>query len=267
MSESRYLQSPLRSFSVDSLHVCVFRDRKAMGAAAAADCALAIRRVLAEKGRCRIVFAAAPSQNEVLAGLAAAPGIDWNRVHAFHMDEYSGLPAGDPRRFGEFLRNAIFSRVSFGRVEYLAPMPAASGAEANAEAGRYAALLAEAPVDIVCLGVGENGHIAFNDPAYADFSDPLAVKEVELDLECRTQQVHDGCFASLEAVPRTALTLTIPTLVSGKELFCVVPGPTKAAAVRNMLEGPVTTDCPATALRAHPSCALYLDADSGRLLR
>jgi glucosamine-6-phosphate deaminase len=267
MSVPDILQSPLRSFSVDSLHVCVFRDRKAMGAAAAADCTQAIRSVLAGKSLCRIVFAAAPSQNEVLSGLAAAPGIDWNRVHVFHMDEYASLPAGDPRRFGEFLRNAIFSRVPFGRVEYLAPVPVPSGASARAEADRYAALLAEAPVDIVCLGVGENGHIAFNDPAHADFSDPLAVKEVELDLECRMQQVHDACFASLEEVPRTALTLTVPTLVSGGALFCVVPGPAKAAAVRSMLEGPVSPACPATALRAHGACALYLDADSAGSLK
>ena len=267
MSGPLPLQSPLRTFSVDELHVCVFRDRKAMGAAAADDCAQAIRRTLSGKGHCRIVFAAAPSQKEVLSGLVAASGIDWNRVHAFHMDEYVGLPAGDPRRFGEFLKEAIFSRAPFGRVEYLARSSISSGAEADAEADRYAALLSEAPIDIVCLGVGENGHIAFNDPANADFTDPRAVKEVELDNECRMQQVHELCFASLEEVPRTALTLTIPTLVSGAELFCVVPGPTKAAAVLGMLEGPVSPACPATALRAHGACALYLDARSAGSLR
>jgi glucosamine-6-phosphate deaminase len=185
------------------------------------------------------------------------------------MDEYAGLPAGDPRRFGEFLRKAIFSRLPFGRVEYLAASPVARGADAGAEAEaeRYAALLSESPLDIVCLGIGENGHIAFNDPANADFTDPVTVKEVELDLECRMQQVHDRCFASLEEVPKTALTLTIPTLASGEELFCVVPGPTKAAAVQSMLEGPVSTACPATALRSHHACALYLDADSAGRLR
>jgi glucosamine-6-phosphate deaminase len=252
----------LRSFAVDLLHVCVFRDRKTTGAAAADDCADAIRRILETRDQCRIVFAAAPSQNELLAGLVSARDIDWSRVSAFHMDEYAGLPAGHPGRFGEFLRRAIFSRLPFGRVEYLSPTPTSRGEPAAAEAERYAALLAEAPIDIVCLGVGENGHIAFNDPANADFADPLAVKEVELDHVCRLQQVHDGCFSSLAEVPATALTLTVPTLVSGGELFCVVPGSAKAGAVRAMLNGPVSPACPATALRNHPACALYLDADS-----
>ncbi len=262
MSEAGALPTPLRSFCVDRLNVRVFRDRHAMGAAAAGDCAAAIRRVLAARDRCRIVFAAAPSQDELLAGLVAARGLDWSRVSAFHMDEYAGLPAGDPRRFGEFLRRAIFSRLAFGRVEYLSPSPASRGASVAAEAERYAALLAEAPIDIICLGIGENGHIAFNDPANADFADALAVKEVELDEACRLQQVHDGCFGSLAEVPETALTLTVPVLMSGRELFCVVPGAAKAIAARGMLYGPVSPDCPATALRNHAACALYLDADS-----
>lgn len=253
---------PVRTFTVDRLRVRVYQNRTDLGAAAAEDCAAALREVLAARPRCRMVFAAAPSQNEVLAGLRRAAGIDWSRVEAFHMDEYPGLPTGDPRRFGSFLRNALFSRVHPGRVEYLAPESTDRGAAAEREAFRYAALLSEAPIDLVCLGVGENGHIAFNDPGVADFSDPLAVKEVELDGACRAQQVHDGCFTSLEEVPRTALTLTVPTLFSGGRLFCAVPGPAKAAAVRRMLEGPVSEDCPASILRNHPDCVLYLDADS-----
>jgi len=254
--------APLRAFAVENLRVLVYADRAALGEAAAADCAAAIRRVLAERGLCRMVFAAAPSQNELLAGLAEAPGIDWTRVQAFHMDEYASLPALDERRFGEFLRRSLFSRLPFERVEYLAPEPAPRGAAAEAEAARYAALLAEAPIDVVCMGVGENGHIAFNDPCNADFADPLAVKEVELDRDCRLQQVHDGCFPALDDVPETALTLTVPTLLSGRELFCAVPGPAKAAAVRRMLTGNVSPECPATALRGHPACVLYLDGDS-----
>lgn len=257
---------PVRTFLVDRLEVRVYPDRKALGAAAAADCAASIREILASRPRCRMVFAAAPSQNEVLTGLRDAEGIDWSRVEAFHMDEYEGLPPGDPRRFGEFLRAALFSRVPLGRVEYLAPGPAAGSGTPDQEADRYAALLSEAPIDLVCLGVGENGHIAFNDPGVADFSDPLAVKEVELDAPCRAQQVHDGCFASLEEVPRTALTLTVPTLFSGGRLFCAVPGPAKAGAVRRMLTGPVSPDCPASVLRNHPACVLYLDAESAGAL-
>lgn len=244
----------------------MYPDRHALGTAAAVDCAGAIRRVLETRSRCRMVFAAAPSQNEVLAGLQNAAGIDWDRVEAFHMDEYPGLPFGDTRRFGSFLRDALFSRVPLGRVEYLAPLPTPSGPAALREARRYAALLSDAPIDLVCLGVGENGHIAFNDPGVADFSDPLSVKEVELDPPCRAQQVHDGCFASLEEVPRTALTLTVPTLLAGGRLFCAVPGPAKAQAVRRMLEGPVSPACPASVLRNHPACVLYLDTDSAGAL-
>ncbi len=255
---------PVRSFHVDLLEVRVYPDRIALGAAAASDCAAAIRGILAARPRCRMVFAAAPSQNEVLAGLRDAEGIDWPRVEAFHMDEYEGLPPGDPRRFGEFLRAALFSRVPLGRVEYLAP--GAGSGNPDREADRYAALLSEAPIDLVCLGVGENGHIAFNDPGVADFRDPRTVKEAELDSACRAQQVHDGCFASLDEVPRRALTLTVPALLSGGRLFCSVPGPTKAEAVRRMLSGPVSPDCPASALRNHPACVLYLDAESAGAL-
>ncbi len=260
------LDPPLRVFSVDRLEVRVYPDRRALGAAAAADCARAMREVLSARPRCRMVFAAAPSQNEVLSGLREAEGIDWPRVEAFHMDEYPGLPAGDSRRFGFFLREALFSRVPLGRVEYLAPVPVLAGPDLRREADRYAALLSEAPVDLVCLGVGENGHIAFNDPGVADFSDPRTVKEAELDPACRAQQVHDACFSSLDEVPRIALTLTVPALLSGGRLFCAVPGPAKARAVNRMLTGPVSPDCPASALRRHPACVLYLDTDSAGAL-
>ena len=260
------IDPPLRVFSVDHLEVRVYPDRRALGAAAAADCARGMREVLSTRPRCRMVFAAAPSQNEVLSGLREAQDIDWSRVEAFHMDEYPGLSAEDPRRFGSFLRDALFSRIPLGRVEYLAPRPLSSGPEARREAERYASLISEAPIDLVCLGVGENGHIAFNDPGVADFSDPLLVKEAELDPDCRAQQVHDGCFSSLDEVPRTALTLTVPALLSGGRLFCAVPGSAKARAVHRMLTGPVSRDCPASALRTHPACVLYLDAESAGAL-
>jgi glucosamine-6-phosphate deaminase len=135
-----------------------------------------------------------------------------------------------------------------------------------AECQRYAALLNEAPIDLVCLGVGENGHIAFNDPPVADFNDPLTVKVVELDLACRQQQVNDGCFPNIDLVPRQAITLTCPILLSGRTLVCVVPGPRKAAAVKNVLCGPVGTACPATVLRRHASATLHLDVNSAGLL-
>ncbi len=252
----------LQRFYVDALSVKVFADRKAMGAEAATDCGRAVRKVLERQRVCRMIFAAAPSQNEMLAGLAEAVGIDWSRVHAFHMDEYIGLPDDAAQRFGLFLRDRLFGRLPFGNVEYLAPRARMDRIAVEAEIRRYSALILEAPIDIVCLGVGENGHIAFNDPGVAKFDDPATVKEIVLDKECRLQQVHDGCFPDLAAVPETALSLTVPALMSGARLFCVVPGPTKARAVRDMLKGRVSESCPATVLRRHHDCTLYLDAES-----
>ncbi|HUX39770.1 MAG TPA: 6-phosphogluconolactonase [Rectinemataceae bacterium] len=247
----------LFSAKIDDLEVRVHRDRAAMGEAATEDAAAALRGAIAEKGSCRAVFAAAPSQNELLAGLVAARGIDWGRVAAFHMDEYVGLGAGSDARFSAFLRRRLFDLLPFGSVALLDPPLAL----ASAEAARYATLLSAAPIDLVCLGIGENGHLAFNDPP-ADLDDPLAVRAVILDEACRRQQVNDGCFATLAAVPRRALTLTVPTLMSGARLVCVVPGRAKARAVRDALIGPINGSCPASALRRHPACVLHLDEDS-----
>lgn len=205
-----------------------------------------------------MIFAAAPSQNELLHYLCLEEGIAWERVNAFHMDEYIGLPAGAPQRFSAFLDNAVFGKLPFKNVYKID----ASATDAEREAARYTALLKAHPTDIVCMGIGENGHIAFNDPGVADFNDPLTVKRALLDEVCRTQQVHDGCFATLEDVPQEALTLTVPTLFNGKHLFCVVPGPTKRAAVTAMLNGPITDLCPCTILRRHTDATLYCDADS-----
>ncbi|KAE8764824.1 glucosamine-6-phosphate deaminase [Georgenia thermotolerans] len=228
-----------------------------MGAAAAADVAAELRARLARQPEVRMVFAAAPSQQEMLDRLVAAEGIDWRRVTAFHMDEYLGLAPEAPERFARWLDVALFGRVPFGAVHRLDP-----GGDPEGEAARYSALLAEAPLDVVCLGIGQNGHLAFNDPPVADLEDPLAVKVVDLDESCRRQQVDDGCFPSLDRVPRRAITLTIPRLLDAARLFCVVPGSAKRVAVRAALTEPVGPAHPATALRTHPDVTLYLDADS-----
>jgi glucosamine-6-phosphate deaminase len=248
---------PIKTQTVDRLRVNVYPDRKALGDAAGADVAAKIRELQATKPNLRMIFAAAPSQNETLAALVKAGGIDWSRITAFHMDEYIGLPEDAPQRFSRFLRDRLFDLVKPGRV-YLIN----SSNSIDDEARRYGALLREAPIDIVCLGIGENGHLAFNDPPVADFSDPLTIKPVELDDACRQQQVNDGCFPSFAAVPTHALTLTIPTLMSGAHLCCAVPGPTKRRAVQRTLSGPISTDCPSTILRRHPDCTLYVDRDS-----
>jgi glucosamine-6-phosphate deaminase len=246
---------------VDRLHVVIHPDRNAMGKAAADEAAQVLREAIERRGQARIVVASAPSQDELIAGLAAAPGIDWSQVTIFHMDEYVGLPASHTASFRRYQQQHLLSQVrpaAFHGIRGEAP-------DLPAECARYAALLAAAPIDLVCLGIGENGHIAFNDPAVADFDDPQAVKVVELDAACRQQQVNDGCFASLDAVPRQAITLTCPTLLSGRVLVCVVPGSRKAVAVGNTLRAPIGTACPATILRRHPSATLYLDRESASL--
>jgi len=246
----------------DRLTVFRYETRAQMGAAAARDIASAIKRVLSRKECCNMIFAAAPSQNEVLAALAADETVDFTRINAFHMDEYCGLPEDAPQGFGNFLRAAIFDKVPFRSIYYLR----GSAPDPEAECRRYGQLLEQYPTDIVCLGIGENGHIAFNDPPVADFQDPVLVKRVPLDPTCRMQQVHDGCFSELSKVPQYALTLTVPALFRGKELFCVVPAATKANAVKNALTGPIAETCPASILRRHPAARLYLDEDSAGLM-
>lgn len=242
-----------------SLHV--FDTRDEMGLAAAADAGEALRRMLADGGELNVVFAAAPSQSEMLRALVAQDGIDWGRVHAFHMDEYVGLRLGDSKSFGVFLSEAVFDRLPFKSVNLID-----GGADPAVESLRYAELLRGHPVDVVFMGIGENGHLAFNDPPVADFDDPLLVKVVELEEVCRRQQVNDGCFPDLGAVPRRALTLTIPVLVSARRAFCVVPGGRKARALRDALVGEVTVACPASVMQRMEGVVVYADEDAAGLL-
>ena len=239
------------------LAVRVLSDETALGLAAATDVANELRTRLTRQDSVRIVFAAAPSQRATLEQLRAAEGIDWARVTAFHMDEYLGLPSDAPQRFARWLTDAFFEHLPLAAAHLIVPNGDPQGC-----ADDYAGLLAEAPVDIVCLGIGVNGHIAFNDPPVADLSDPQAVKIVELDDDCRQQQVGDGAFGSLAEVPDRAITLTVPRLLAAGRLICVVPGRHKRAAVRRALYDPVGEACPATALRTHPDCTLYLDQGS-----
>lgn len=252
----------IKEFKVDELKVKVFNTREEMGLHAAKEAVQTIQLLLSKKETVNIVFAAAPSQNDFLASLVANKDIDWKRVNAFHMDEYIGLEEDAPQGFGNFLRNAIFDLLPFGKVFYL--YDGHLSAEENCR--RYASILEEYPTDIVFMGIGENGHIAFNDPHVALFNDPAKVKIVDLDLPCRQQQVNDGCFSSLDEVPTHALTLTIPALMSAAHLFCMVPTFRKDIAVKLTVEGVINESCPATILRKHPSAILYLDKDSAGLL-
>ncbi len=250
----------IKEIQTDKLVTRVYATRKEMGAAAGAAIAEAIRGVIAERGFANVIFAAAPSQNEALDAFLEQD-VDFTKIRAFHMDEYVGLGMEEPQSFARYLYDHVFSRAPFAEVNYL---PAKLEAEEACAA--YSALLEKYPPDVVCMGIGENGHIAFNDPPVADFADPKLVKRVKLDEICRMQQVHDGCFPDLDSVPKYALTLTVPALTSAKHLICTVPAPTKANAVKAMLEGPIGEVCPATALRLHNSALMLLDSDSASLV-
>ena len=236
--------------------------RAVMGAEAAKEAAAVIRGLLDKKAEINMIFAAAPSQNEFLAALANDKSIDFTRINAYHMDEYVGLPDDAPQRFGNFLKDHIFGLAPFKSVNYIR----GNAEDVDGECERYSQLLRDNHIDVVCMGIGENGHIAFNDPHVADLNDPKLVKKVSLDDVCRMQQVHDGCFASLDEVPKYALTLTVPALVNADYHFCIVPAASKANAVKATVYGPIGEKCPATSLRLCEHAVLYIDQDSGALL-
>ena len=260
MSAPRHLQA-------GRLAVEIHPDRAALGRAAGRAVARHLRELLARQGAARVIFACAPSQDEFLAALIAASrsaelGFDWAGVTAFHMDDYVGFAADHPQSFRRYLRTHLLDHVAVGAFHPLpAELPPAVAC------ARYAALLAAAPIDLICLGIGENGHLAFNDPPVADFADPARVKVVALDDACRRQQVNDGCFPTLADVPTHALTLTLPVFRDARRLSAHVPGPRKAAAVRATLQDPRGTACPATLLRDHPDATLYVDETAAADLR
>ena len=252
----------MKYMKIDRLQVFVAESREEMGQLSGHDVAAMIKLLLSMKEELNVMFAAAPSQNDVLATLVADPEIDWSRVNAFHMDEYIGLSRTAPQGFGNFLRERVFDKAQFKSVSYINP----EATDPLAEADRYEALLLAHPMDVCILGIGENGHVAFNDPGEADFSDARLVKPVHLDERCRQQQVNDGCFASLDEVPKMALTVTVPGLLRAKAMVCIVPTTNKAEAVKNTLMGEVSPTCPASILRTKANARLYLDPASASLL-
>jgi len=253
---------PERKLQVEGLGVEIYADRCQLGAAAASRVAAQMKSLLANKAQLSMVFAAAPSQNEFLSILSSLDGLAWDRVIAFHMDEYVGVTPEAQQSFRRYLKEHLFAKVGPGTVHLIR----GEAADLLAECQRYSELLKRYPVDIVCAGIGENGHLAFNDPDVADFADRATVKVVELDERCRAQQVHDGCFVHIDLVPRKAITLTLPALMVAQKIFCMVPGPRKAEAVKATVTGPIETSCPATILRQHSQAILFLDRDSARLI-
>ena len=234
----------------------IFNTRDEMGRLAAKEATDVIFELLSQKEFINCIFAAAPSQNEFLTALSEE-SLPWDRINAFHMDEYIGLEQGSSQSFSGFLNTAIFDKHPFRSVNLI------NGQEnPEEECRRYTSLLESYPPDIVFMGIGENGHIAFNDPGVADFNDPYWVKTVILDEACRMQQVNDKCFPSLDRVPEKAITLTIPALLSAPHIFCIVPGSRKAKATAAALEGEVNEECPASILQKKRGCRMYIDIDS-----
>lgn len=251
----------IKQFQVDSLQVYVFESRTDMGTAAY-ECYKKNIMQLSANEIIKAIFAAAHSQSDFYEALINDSEINFNRIDAFHMDEYMGLGKDAPQNFGNFLKRAIFSKKPFHQVNYVQ----SDAIDINAECMRYEKLLREAPLDIVSLGIGENGHLAFNDPHEAKFDDKQWVRQTSLDNVSRQQQVNDGEFTHIDQVPKQALTLTIPALMSCKYVVGIVPTNRKAQAVYNALYGPITEKCPASILRTHKNAALFLDKDAAELL-
>jgi len=251
-----------RQFQVGPVDVLIYETKDALGREAAQEAATIIQAAIKKQGRARILFSAANSQLEMVRHLAAIPAVDWSSVEAFHLDEYVGLPLSHPASFAGWLKRYIVDAVHPGKVHFLAGDARDTGGECK----KYAELLAQAPIDISFLGIGENGHIGFNDPHEADFHDPYNVRVVTLDERCRLQQVGEGHWPALASVPTHGMTITCPALVNAAHIISCVPGPQKAEAVRNALEGPISSACPASLMRTHQKVKLYLDTHSAALL-
>jgi glucosamine-6-phosphate deaminase len=250
---------PLIESVVEKLDISIYHSNQDMGQAAALEAAEVIKTAIQEKGVASIIIATGNSQLTFLETLRELSGIDWSKVHIFHMDEYIGLPPGHSASFPAFLRHQFLDHIPAPAAFY--PVQARVG-QLEADCSEYATLMRSHPADLCAMGIGENGHIAFNDPPFAEFDDPVWVKVVRLDQVSRQQQVGEGHFTGLAEVPTHAITLTIPALLSARRVLCIVPEARKADAVYQTLNGPITEACPASILRQTPHVHLYLDADA-----
>ncbi|PRD48124.1 glucosamine-6-phosphate deaminase [Sphingobacterium haloxyli] len=247
---------------IEQLQIRTYENREQLGQDAGQMVSKKIQELQQNKDYVYIIFASAPSQNEFLETLARDTNIAWEKVVAFHMDEYIGLDLAHPQSFGYFLKENLFDKVPIHHVHYIQ----GDSSNIEKECERYEQLLRTHPVDIVCMGIGENTHIAFNDPHVADFNDPYWVKIVDLDDESRQQQVNDGCFGSFSDVPTHAITLTVPALLQGEFLYCMVPGKNKAKAVYQTLYEGIDARYPSTILRKHQNAHLFIDKESAQHL-
>ena len=251
--------SLLREFEALTVHV---DDVDELARDAAVEAADAIRSAITGQGEANIMLATGNSQLAFLLELIEMPDVAWDRVRAFHMDEYVGLDASHSASFQRYMRERVAAHLPVMEFHYIH----GETSDPEAEAARYAALLRAYPLDLTCAGIGENGHLAFNDPPVADFDDPLDVKVVALDEASRRQQVGEGHFASIADVPTHAITVTIPALLRAERVLVIVPELRKAQAVREALYGPISTACPASILRRQENALLFLDLESSTLL-
>jgi glucosamine-6-phosphate deaminase len=248
----------VQQYQVEKLKIEIHPTREAAGAAAAHSAASSLTRLAKTNAEFAVIFATGASQLDTLQALTQTPGLPWAQIRGFHMDEYVGLSTDHPASFRRYLRDNLTQKVKmkeFFEIDGTASDPGKACKE-------YAALLRAANPQLCLLGIGENGHLAFNDPGVADFNDPLDVKVVRLDSVCRQQQAAEGWFRSLEDVPERAMTVTIPALFRVPKLIASVPGPRKAGIIRRTLEDSISTACPATLLRTHPNATVYLDKES-----
>lgn len=243
---------------VDALRVSVFRTNEEMGQAAAEEAAAVIQRTVSERGEANIILATGNSQLSFLTALRQNKNLPWSKVNVFHMDEYIGIDPNHPASFPAFLRKHLLNHVN---VKTFYPISSQVG-NIEETCAEYARWLREHPADLCACGYGENGHIAFNDPPFADFNDPVWVKVVRLDETSRRQQVGEGHFRSFDEVPTHAITLTIPALLAAKRVLCIVPEARKAEAVYRALKMPIAEICPGSILRKTPHAHLFLDRDS-----
>lgn len=256
------LVEPIKTTTYDQLPVTIYKSNEALGRAAALEARRIINQAIAGRGQANIILATGNSQLTFLKALRELEGIEWPKVNVFHMDEYLGIDPNHLASFPRFLRQHFLNFVS---VRSFYPVPNQPD-DVEQACRAYEKLLREHPADMVALGFGENGHLAFNDPPYARFDDPVWVKVIELAEASRRQQVGEGHFGSLAEVPARAITLTIPALLAAKAILCIVPEARKAEAVRACLTGPVSEECPGSILRRVNHAHLYLDQDSAARL-
>jgi glucosamine-6-phosphate deaminase len=244
------------------MRIAVAEDVNEMGRRAAECGATDLRRAIAKRGAANIVVATGASQFTVLDALVAMPDVDWPRVTGFHLDEYLGLPISHPASFRRYLKERLVSRVPLRAFHYVD----GESHDPRVECGRLDNTIKKHPIDVAFVGIGENGHLAFNDPP-ADFETEVPYLVVELDEKCRGQQFGEGWFPTLDDVPRRAISMSVRQILKAKTIVCSVPDARKAEAVRNAVEGPIVRDCPASILQTHPNCTLFLDPASASLLR